>query len=140
MCCIRMDSRELVGNFLGCEELDVRQRIDMEALHEYCKQMRQVLPGYVLFENSLSEVRKGTELWESFANWDAENQAFYLKTEDHPSLQKINGIYPNYLSKTIEEYTEYFVCRYTNKTEKSFLEWFLDKPETDHMVAVSAAV
>ena len=99
MCCIRMDSRELVGNLLGCPKLSTDMHISMADVATYCNRLKQVLPGYVFFENSPDEIVVGVQQWNDFAKWDPSQKCFSLTGEKKPNLQKVNAIFPDYILK-----------------------------------------
>ncbi len=125
MCCIRMDSRELVGNLLGCPKLSTDMHISMADVATYCNRLKQVLPGYVFFENSPDEIVVGVQQWNDFAKWDPSQKCFSLTGEKKPNLQKVNAIFPDYISKTIETFTCFFLI--TQSEQKNFSDFAKQK-------------
>lgn len=121
MCCIRIDSRELVGNLLGCPKLSTEMHISMGDVATYCNRLKQVLPGYVFFENSPDEIVVGVQQWNDFAKWDPSQKCFSLMGEKKPDLKKVNAIFPDYISKTIETFTDFFLI--TQNGQENFSDF-----------------
>ncbi|MFQ6893223.1 MAG: hypothetical protein ACLRS7_13645 [Acutalibacter sp.] len=120
-----MDSRELVGNLLGCPKLSTDMHISMADVATYCNRLKQVLPGYVFFENSPDEIVVGVQQWNDFAKWDPSQKCFSLTGEKKPNLQKVNAIFPDYISKTIETFTCFFLI--TQSEQKNFSDFAKQK-------------
>ena len=121
MCCIRIDSRELVGNLLGCPKLSTEMHISMGDVATYCNRLKQVLPGYVFFVNSPNEIVEGVQQWNDFAKWDPSQKYFSLMGEKKPDLKKVNAIFPDYISKTIETFTDFFLI--TQNGQENFSDF-----------------
>ena len=87
----------------------------------YCNRLKQVLPGYVFFENSPNEIVEGVQQWNDFAKWDPSQKYFSLMGEKKPDLKKVNAIFPDYISKTIETFTDFFLI--TQNGQENFSDF-----------------
>ena len=121
MCCIGIDSRELVGILLGFPKVSTEMHISMGDVATYCNRLKQVLPGYVFFENSPNEIVEGVQQWNDFAKWDPSQKYFSLMGEKKPDLKKVNAIFPDYISKTIETFTDFFLI--TQNGQENFSDF-----------------
>ena len=135
MCCIRIDSRELIGNLLGCPKLSTEMHISAKVVAMYCNKLKQVLPGYVFFENSPNEIVEGVQQWNDFAKWDPSQTYLSLIGEKKPDLKKVNAIFPDYISKTIETFTVFFLI--TQNGQENFSDFVKRKLNIAEVPALS---
>ena len=129
MCCIRFDADEIVANLLACKYLTERQRISLSDIRNYCRELDQVLPGYVFFEMMPEDIARAAIIYSDYCIWDSTRQTLRLKENGiYPDRERVNALFSSYLAEAIADFTDYFVeTQLSGKKDQSFYDWMVER-------------